>query len=359
MKKTAYLETWDYGFVRVGKHGKKVFLIREMLDGERRTVSTRCSTEAAAKKEYERYLQDRRNYRPGRVTLEHEPLYFDQTLIDDFLAWSAAPRKTGGKENTPEWVQNQRRALMWWLEHLDGRNLKKLDLRTDILKHLEGQTERPLRIKVLKTVYAWLRQVRHTLKVSDDPCFGVLRVPQNRPEDRPEGEENHAVPWELVVEVLGKLSEHWKHIFRVHMATGWHVSELKRFAARGRVEVYRGDQQGIVAVLVCPRHKIGGEHRTGVDAHTLEAAKKVQTQGSFEGKRYTDALQTASGDRLTGSRMRATVGTRMIDTGATLQEVSTFLGHRSLETTRRWYTTHAVPRNPGVKTDKHVKPASK
>src|SRR5205814_9765688 len=45
-------------------------------------------------------------------------------------------------------------------------------------------------------------------------------------------------------------------------------------------------------------------------------------------------------------RMRHSVATWAVNAGADLATVSTFLGHRSSRTTKRFYATHATPKNP-------------
>jgi len=40
------------------------------------------------------------------------------------------------------------------------------------------------------------------------------------------------------------------------------------------------------------------------------------------------------------------VATWAVDAGADLGTVATFLGHRSASTTRKFYATHATPKNP-------------
>ncbi|QRK08633.1 tyrosine-type recombinase/integrase [Archangium violaceum] len=133
----------------------------------------------------------------------------------------------------------------------------------------------------------------------------------------------------------------------VQAGTGWHVSELVRFARMGNVEPYRGVAQGIAGVLVCPQTKSGEPLRTAVSAEVLEAGKRLLERGSFSFEKYTLAIKgacTAAGiPPFTPGRFRHSVATWAIEKGADPASVAAFLNHKSPTTTRRFYATHAVP----------------
>jgi integrase len=92
--------------------------------------------------------------------------------------------------------------------------------------------------------------------------------------------------------------------------------------------------------------------RTAVDAETEAAAYRVRQYGSFLGRTYTKHLREACArlkiPTFTGGQLRHSVATHLINQGMDLASVSTFLGHRSNSTTRRFYATHAVPLNPAL-----------
>jgi len=77
----------------------------------------------------------------------------------------------------------------------------------------------------------------------------------------------------------------------VQAGTGWHVSELVRFAKMGSVEPYRGEAEGIAGVLVCPQTKSGEPLHTAVSAEVLEAGKRLLERGSFSFEKYNPGHQ--------------------------------------------------------------------
>lgn len=365
-KPTEYHDNWEHGFIRIDQKGRKTFWIRVQTAGKRIKVSTGAHDLQTAMKEYEVWAKNPSGYVRGTsVGLGGTAaVYLDQVLIDRFLDWS---RKAGhkGHGNTLSHVSDQRIALNFWLTHLGRRDLKRLDLDRDILPPLKDQPQQVNRRKTLKSFYSWLRSDAgrdangYRFRIEDDPT-SALEVAKNDPTRR-HRPDNKAVPWDHILAVRNALTGNWKDIFKVQMASGWHATELLRFARSGSIEVYSGPM-GAAGVLVCPLHKIGNEHRTAVNAETLEAARAVRAYGGFNPKRYTRIVEAAATELgkkqpkkipedlrikpFTAGQLRHSVATYMIGQGATVYEVATFLGHRSLETTKKFYATHAIPWNP-------------
>ena len=71
--------------------------------------------------------------------------------------------------------------------------------------------------------------------------------------------------------------------------TGWHVSEVQRFATAGEIEPPAPSQKelGTVGILIV-RHKSGEQHRTAVTAKTLEAARRLRERGGLSIAWYTE-----------------------------------------------------------------------
>lgn len=356
-KPTDYLDNWRHGFIRVDQKGRRIYVIRVQRDGKRYKVSTGAHDEKTAVAEYERWAADPGNYRPGiGPTDGPRSVPLVRELVDGFLKWSGE-KGHKGHGNTPGHVADQRMAMEFWLKKLGGSDLRRLDLDRDILPPLKGGPQQANRRRTLKSFYSWLRsdagleQNGFRLKVEDDPTFDVLRVPQVEPSRR-RRPNNKAVPWAHLLAVRSELTGHWKDIFVVQMATGWHGTEIARFARNGSIESYSGAMKDAAGVLICPLHKVGGEHRTAVDATALESAKAVRRYGSFSPKRYTHEVMRVAANiggevqPFSAGQLRHSVATNMIERGATVYEVATFLGHRSLETTKKFYATHAIPWNP-------------
>lgn len=60
-----YAETWDCGYVRVDAKGRKVYVIRRMLNGKTYKVSTRAHTLRAAMEQLKRFEADPDGYSPA------------------------------------------------------------------------------------------------------------------------------------------------------------------------------------------------------------------------------------------------------------------------------------------------------
>ncbi len=214
--------------------------------------------------------------------------------------------------------------------------------------------------RTLKAFFSWLRSEAggNRLKLGEDPTARALKVPKSKPAERTK--LNKAVEWEDVLkvrdgtkkngkDVLG-LQGHWRATFIVQMATGWHNTELKRFATDGFIEPYYGKQKAAGVLVV--KHKSGAEHRTAVDEFTVWAALEMLGYGSFEPANYSKEVARISvlvtDSEFSAGQMRHTIATKMVNEGADIATVSTFLGHRSPATTLKFYATHAVSQNPSL-----------
>jgi len=283
-KSQDYAETWEGGFIRHDSRGRKVYVIRRMINGRSYKVSTRATTLRAAMEQLKRFETDPEHYNPAG-SIHEQPIYLDVPLAAEFLACSRDVDK-----NSPTWGEKQQGYLAWWADQLKGRDLRKLTLLDDILPAREGVKARGHRIAVLKRVYSWLRKVKHVLSVAEDPTFGRLTVPQARPE---QWKRDKVIPREHYLLAHEHLAPHWRDGMDVQASTGWHVSELVRFAKMGSVEPYRGEAEGIAGVLVCPQTKSGEPLRTAVSVEVLEAGKRLLERGSFSFEKYTLAIKGA------------------------------------------------------------------
>jgi integrase len=337
-KSQDYVETWEGGFVRTDAKGRKVYVIRRMINGKNYKVSTRAGNARAAMEQLKRFEADPEGYNPAGASHE-APIYLDAPLAEEFLVWNRDVKK-----NSREWLEKQQRYLAWWADQLKGLDLRKVSLVDHIKPALKGAGNGPHRIAVLKSVYSWLRKEKHLLTVNEDPTFQTLVVPQARPE---QWKRVKVIPREHYLLAREHLAPHWRDGMDVQAGTGWHVTELTRFAKEGSVEPYRGDAEGVSGVLVCPQTKSGEPLRTAVSAEVLEAGKRLLERGTFGREKYgmavISACKAAGIAPFTPGRFRHSVATWAIEKGADPASVAAFLNHKSPSTTRRFYATHAVP----------------
>jgi integrase len=369
------IDGWTAGRAWREPDGALTFHIRKQVRGRRYEVSTGASTLRAALKQLERFEADPDAYNPAGDP-SAAPLALDNELAEAFLAWSLNDRG-----NTKPWVRKQQLVIAWWMERLGGVNLRRATLAADVLPHLERVSDRGTKIRVLKAFYSWLRKERHLVRAAQDPTYGALVAPQAKPA---QWKKSKVVPREHFLLALEYLREQeqtrreeaakrrqgnvvqlqreepvlgpWADALHVQAGTGWHTSEVARFAASGSIEPLPKAmrvENGAAGVLVCPLHKSGDEHRTAVSSEVLEAGKRLRAHGSLSREWYDRAVRAACAavkrpdgevgiPVFTPGRLRHSTATWAIEAGASPAAVSAFLGHKSPVTTKRFYATHAV-----------------
>jgi integrase len=337
------------GFIRHDAAGEPVYVIRKQIGTHRYTVSTGKHDEREALLEWLEFQKDPAIYSPDRRPRWREPVRLDlgdkdgSYLIREFLDWSRKPSPEGAG-NTHTWVHDQRVYLEWWAKVLGPVDLRKVTTE-QIVRALGGQPARYHRLAVLRRLYSWLRRVVHRISTAEDPVYGQLSIP---PPEPAQWKKSKVIPdghFELARE---HLAEPWRSMLDVQAGTGAHVTEVMRFAAGGSVEpVPPGRNDDAASVLVFPEHKSGGTFRVAVTQETAEAAERVLKHGTFSRKWYEDAIKGACKaahiPTFTPARLRHTIATRAVNSGASVAAVGAFLHHRSPRTTARWYATLAAP----------------
>ncbi len=325
-------DTWDGGFKRRNSKGKKVYIIRQRIAGKLYEVSTRCTSSAAADAQHRRFQADPDGYKPGGDA-QRTALTLDVDLAEAFLKYSRDVKK-----NCLSWVYDQQNSLAWWQEQLDGCDLRRLtaDRIVAALETLPKRRGWKQNITVLKTLYSWLRNERRTLTTAEDPTYGTIKVPQSKPEQI---DTVKAITLAQYKAAMRKLEDWPRDALHVLAGTGWHVSELQRFASGGKIEKHpRNDQW----VLMCPLTKGGVPLRTEVTAKVAAAAKRIRKKGAVDYFELQAAIK-ATGAKFNPGYLRHSVATWAINSGDDPAKVAAFLGHKSPATTRKFYATHAVP----------------
>jgi integrase len=337
---------WEGGRIKYDAHGRSVYIIQRQVAGKRYYVSTRAHTRRAALEHLARFEADPEGYDPRGVT--PDPVHLDAELARDFLRWSKHERK-----NSRGWLGKQKRTLDWWADRIGAVDLRRTSLVDHILPALKGAPARHHKIAILKGLYTWLRTVEHRISTAEDPVFGQLPVPQATPA---QWVKSKVVPRDRFDLVREHLVGVWRDALTIQGGTGWHTTELLRFAQSGTIEpVPRASKdEASAGVLVCPLHKGGEEHRTRVSTEVLEAGKRLLAHGPMSREWYDRAVKSACAavkrpdggvgiPAFSPGHLRHSVATWAIEAGADPAQVSAFLGHKSPRTTRKFYATHAAP----------------
>lgn len=316
--------SWDGGYIHRDSRGRDVYVIRQMINGKRCEVSTRCFTERAALEQWKRFQSDPEGYDP-RGEVRPNPIYLDVDLAQRYLKYSREDR-----ENTREWVTKQRAILAWWAKKLKGVDLRGASVRDAILPAIDRAPGMAHKVAVLKGLYSWLRRERRELTLSEDPTAGGgLTMPQ--PKKRHSGCPK-AVPREHVELAREHLMGGWRDALDLQAATGWHITEVQRFAGSGDIEPPTSAQkaEGIAGVLVV-EHKSGAQapdRRLGKDPRRGQASarprgtvdqlvppsRKVSVQGRRD--QAIRAGRNAPQRRYLGGERRCRLGCRQCFSGS-------------------------------------------
>ncbi len=350
---------WAGGYVRVageGRAARKIFVIRRMIGGSRFEVSTKRSTETAALIELERFEKNPIGYTPlpELHLLDDDgpqPLRLDAALAKRYLTSCKA-------SDSLKYWRGKQKVIAWWVEKLAGKDLRKLDLASDIVAHVpEGTPGRQPKIAVLKHFFSWMRDVQgaNLLTAAEDPTLDRLRVPQSTPEQSRRPKTFSAKNLKRAIAELEKLGKRdHADALRVLGATGWHVTELDRLA-RGvpgtgieSLPPGRKAAKGSLALLTV--HKVGAApHRTEVSANAAAAARRLISRGGVPANltgvlrdEINPRLGLMDDDRVMPGCARHSVATAAVNAGESIQDVANFLGHKSPATTRRFYAASAV-----------------
>lgn len=339
-KRTRAKRNWEGGYVIADARGRDTYYIRKQLNGRRYDLSTGCQTRRAAIKQLERFEANPNGYRrQGEAPAKALPL--DEELAAEFLTWCRDV-----KVNSQPWLRKQRAYVSWWAGQLRGCDLRRVTLVDHIKPALNKASATGHRIATLKAIYSWLRKEKHAITVAEDPTFQTLPVPQVKPA---QWKKQKAIPRNHYLLAREHLALNWRDPMDIQAGTGWHVTEVQRFAQDGSAEpVPRGTRAGIAGILVCPQTKGGEMLRTAVSGEVFAAAKRLLDRGSLSIEKYGLAVKSACKaariPAFTPGQFRHSVATWAINKGADPASVAAFLNHKSPRTTMRFYATHATPK---------------
>jgi hypothetical protein len=366
-------ELWCGGRISRDSRGRNVFYIRRRVKGKQKEVSTGAETWASAWQHLQRFQADPEAYLREHFAappVERQALYLSQELAQRYEEWR--PPSRVARPMSRDWLRKRAHELLFWQETLKGKDLRTVTLE-DVAPHCPRDTVHRHRRSVIKGLLVWLRNPEAhpggaaLLRSGEGPNLSPLSSIQSTPEQwlRPK-----AVPpkdWLLVRKALGahvvhsgpqrkKVTRPWVHFGQaldVLGATGWHVSELTRFIAAGRVDPKpKGAEPGTAGVLVCPEAKGGGQLFVRVGAVARTSAQALLGRKAFSAARFSRSVAAACKKAINGKRdvtvfhpgqARHSVATWAIDKGASREQVALFLNHKSLATTMKFYATMSVP----------------
>ncbi|SRR6266851_4673485 len=341
-------EPWLGGYIRSGKRGRRIYVIYRHAGGRQYEVSTKRSTESEAFLELTKFENNPAAYAekreadllPDLMPDGPAPVYLDATLIKKYLAYCA--------DCSRNWWNMKRRFLEQWLVKLNGIDLRGADLQV-ILKAIEGASSRQHRIATIKHLYAWLRDAEgaNLLSAAEDPTLAKLKVPQSKPEQWTTPKTFSVADYKKMRKALK--GTWYRDAVDVLAGTGWHYSELRRFAEAGEIEALsKSEREGNTVAALIMKHKGGGPHATKVSRTVLAAAKRIRASGHLPEFHFWLVLKRKSAElgiepAITPGRFRHSVATWAKRKGDSIPSIASFLGHKSPRTTARFYAVHGSP----------------
>lgn len=341
---------WEGGYI--SESG--VYVIEKKVAGVRFHVSTRCTSKEAARAHLRRFQTNPGAYSPAGDALPNE-VVLTLEMIEKHFQWTQA---TINKET----AQSYRRFLGDWLNHFRGRDLRRLELVADLKPHLVAKKSVAHRIKALKSLYRWLIEEEGKVKPTDAENPTVrLKVSKGKPS------QFHGqvyVEWERVARVLPHIEQPHRDVFEFMSGTGWHLTEIQRFAREGTIRDRRpGDPPNVVGVVAVPQHKSGVIHVVNlIKKEHLHAAQRIRDRGHVADRWWTgvhlDRAFTKCNKglpekeqvkRFTARQLRHSVETWLVESGMSRGEAAEYIGHDP-RTARKHYVdafVGAVVPQPG------------
>ena len=384
------------GYIRIvgtGKSAVSTYVIRKRIAGTQFEISTRRNTADAAVPEYRRFESDPHGYNPlpaapAPLPSGPIPVLLTGTLQDDYLRYSAQQCK-----NSEGWFNKKRYYLSWWAEALRNVNLRSLDMEKHLFPKLKTRSGRAHAIAILKHFIGWLRDPEHgpaaEYRLRGDEGRCVIDYEPNAKKRARQETTTRWFPYGNWLLVRPHLTTWMQDAGDVLAATGWHSTELLSFVKKrdgaGVIEeppggmalpgtdftVLNGDEKVEVAIaakskVLVTRHKGGHIHKTRVSLDLAKTALRLQERGTLDLNRLTNKLAWVCGKKaprpdhdgpeaplpkglepaVTPGAFRHSVATWLFNAGVPLPVISTFLGHMSPATTKKFYATLGVAENP-------------
>ena len=357
-KKVVEVRTkWTGGEIRYGADGSPTFYLMKRSKGARphNAVGHDETTALAALNEY---MKDPLGWLAGHhveADAASEPVYLSKELVTAYETARSQP--TDNRiPNSPKWLASKLANLRWWSDALKdsrgrARDLRQVGLKAHVLPALEGDPKKGVppakgarhKREAIKDFYAWLRQ-RGLVTAGQDPV-ATLAVGQGGVA-LAKGTKRVPLSSEvaLVANHLLAQGSRYGHALVVSAATGWHDTEIDRFARGGHVIDGPKHQRepGVAAILHNPMHKRRkkGRFYQRVSA-TTAASARVLIEPNGEGERvgvsikwYKDAVVQACAevkvDKFHPAWMRHTRATKALEAKYDPEEVAKMranLGH--------------------------------
>lgn len=348
---------WKGGRVATGADGEHVYVLERMVARRRYAITLDVASEREALAELALFLRDPAAYETAsaakakqeahKAAVERDKLLLDAELVGRFL------KHLKGKERSAKYVDDTKRYLATWAEHLGERDLRQLELK-DLKRALDNmEGARQQRIAAIKSFFSFLRAEEGLLKTAEDATLD-LKVPQSTPE---KNTRKKGYSMEHVEKIFAAVEDPLvRDVILVRAKTGMHGSELRRLA-KGAGVLTKLDGKTAIAGTLTVRHKNRTQHTQSLDADTFAALARIMKAGRIPDDKQINQAIDAAAKRVRVKPIRLgelrhsfvtwakTHGTlvKPADAGLPLEAIADVIGHKDARTTKRFYDGTEVP----------------
>jgi hypothetical protein len=377
-----WIGTWNGGRIAQLALGKRRYVLERKHQGRNYAFPLKATSLDEAERQLAlwesdpvRYIQAHEVRQQEAQDLVQGEIRITEALLTDLKTWLEGANNDGYARST-EQVKNVVAYCREWGKDLAGHDLRRFSKKQ--LDHaLVNRPHAPQvyrkgkklpskskarrnRIVAFKTMTAYLKEVGKLDPGQDPGRF--LKTPAVVPAKtlRTKGYEAQALQrtyraiQDLPNQRKAGLAQMVRDVMRLSVCYGMHLTEIRRIAAEGRIRELEG--QGDIAGTITFVHKNGEPHVISVEGRALAAARRLQALKTLPVTNVIRKLLNGATDSIGLSKMNpgefrhttVTLGQngRLVQPttdAVSLAEIARIVGHRTTDTSRRFYDMNAIP----------------
>lgn len=255
---------WEggYSLQRADGTGPVVFYVqKKILKDEPQFHFSVGTSPTQAKLIYRRVAANPEKYLPNGKLRQAQnggaAVFLDADLIEEFRLYQISKNGPEGEK----WARESSHRLIDWMERITStKDLRTLNYHRDLKPMLASwPTMKAARTKAIKTFFGWLKVEKGLIEHHEDPTV-AMRVPQSKAEKT---KRRKVQDFEHVKAVFDVLEQPAKDVLHLLSATGWHVSEVRRFVNEGELLELQNHAE-FIAVMLVRQLKSDAIARTGL-----------------------------------------------------------------------------------------------
>jgi hypothetical protein len=377
-----WIGTWKGGRIAQLANGKQRYVLERKHLGRNYAFRLKATSLDEAERQLAlwesepvRYIRAHEVRKREAQDLVQGEIRITEALLTDLKTWLEGANNDAYARST-EQVKNVVAYCREWGKDLAGYDLRKLSkkqldqalvtrphapkvYRKGKLVPSKSKARRN-RVVAFKTMTAMLKE-QGKLDPGQDPGR-FLKTPSVVPAKslRTKGYDAQALQraYRAIQDLPGQrkegLAQIVRDVMRLSVCYGMHLTEIRRTAKDGRIRELEG--QGEIAGTLAFVHKNGDPHVISLDAQAVAAARRLQALKTLPVtnviRKVLKAATTSIGlSKMNPGEFRHTTVTlgqngRLVHPqggGVSLKDIALIVGHRSTDTSRRFYDMNAIP----------------